>query len=618
VDGAMSTTSPRTDLDFEAFYKSARGRLLLQTYALTGDLPASRSAVKDAFSHAWHHWRKVSKLEDPEAWVRPHAWSHAQRLHTARIWHRDKSLDPERRATLEALGKLPVSQRRVLLLNELSITALPDMAREVGLPLAEAERQLQTATATFSIARDVPSTSIRGLLEDLRTQTEDTSWPRGSILRRAGDRRRRSHTLIGVAATVVAVLASGAIATDAGGAQPDIDRVTRSDDASTPAAQVEVEPLPESAMLDADQVDAHLPGRDWKVVSTDGNTTGDGLVMPCQRERFADPHGAAALVRTFESGRGGATVRAVQSTELSRTGTGAKRAYDAALDWFAGCADGRAHLAATYDVANVGDAATVLVLQTWLDDTRTIVAGVTRTGRLTTTTVVTSPDSGAVPARGPGGLLAAAVNTLCGEDGGGSCATDMKLRDRAPVPVGIAPGMLSEVDLPPVTGVTDPWIGTEPRQAMTNPAATQCDHTDFTGDSVSHALTRTFLVPEAERLPSAFGVTETVGTLRGPQAKAFVRRVADRVAQCAKRDLGTEVTRLPGAGAPGAETDVWRMTTELSDDKSVVYLMGTVRRGTSVAQVSFVPAPGATIGNDAFVALVRRAGERLGAMPPPA
>lgn len=614
----MSRTSPRTDLDFEAFYKHARGRLLLQTYALTGDLPASRSAVKDAFSHAWHHWRKVSRLEDPEAWVRPHAWSHAQRLHTTRIWHRDKSLDPERRATLEALAKLPVSQRRVLLLNELSATSLPDMAREVGLPLAETERQLQAATAAFSVERDVPSTAIRGLLEDLRTQTEDTSWPRGSIVRRAGDRRRRSHTLIGVAAAVVAVIASGAVATDAGGAQPDIDRVDRSADDSAPAAQVEVEPLPESAMLDADQVDAHLPGRGWQVVSTDGNTEGDGLVMPCQQERFADPHGAAALVRTFESQAGGTTMHAVQSTELSRTTTGAQRAYDASLEWFAGCADGRAHLVATYDVDNVGDAATVMVLRTWLGDTRTVVAGVTRSGRMTTTTVMTSPSTDPVPATAPGGLLAAAVNTLCGEDGGGACATDVEMHTRAPVPVGVAPGMLAEVDLPPVTGVDEPWIGTEPRQAMTNTAATQCDRTDFTGDAVSHALTRTYLVPEADGLPDSFGVTETVGTLEASRARAFVAGVRDRVDKCAERDLGTEVTRLGRARSGEAEMDVWRMTTELSDDQSVVYLMGTVRRGTSVAQVCFIPAPGATMGNDAFVALVRRAGERLGAMPPPA
>ena len=71
------------------------GRLLLQTYALTGDLGASRAAVRDAFVVAWHHWRKVSRLDDPENAVRPNAWRHAQRRHTARLWHREKGLDPE-------------------------------------------------------------------------------------------------------------------------------------------------------------------------------------------------------------------------------------------------------------------------------------------------------------------------------------------------------------------------------------------------------------------------------------------------------------------------------------------------------------------------------------------
>ena len=33
--------------------------------------------------------------------------------------------------------------------------------------------------------------------------------------------------------------------------------------------------------------------------------------------------------------------------------------------------------------------------------------------------------------------------------------------------------MLAEVDLPPVTGVNRPWVGTEPRRALDNAAATQ-------------------------------------------------------------------------------------------------------------------------------------------------
>ena len=184
--------------DFDAFYKETRSRLLLQTYALTGDLPASRSAVRDTFVVAWHLWPKLSRLPDPEGWARPHAWSHAQRRHTARIWHRDRGLDKETRATLEALGKLPVTQRKALLLTQLASVSMTDMAREIGLPRAEAERVLQTATAQFAVHRDVATTSIRALFDPLRKQTEDASWPRASILRRAGSARRRTHTLVGV------------------------------------------------------------------------------------------------------------------------------------------------------------------------------------------------------------------------------------------------------------------------------------------------------------------------------------------------------------------------------------------------------------------------------------
>ncbi|MBK5250387.1 MAG: hypothetical protein JJE50_13320, partial [Actinomycetales bacterium] len=175
--------------EFDAFYKGARDRLLLQTYALTGDLPASRSAVRDSFTVAWHHWRKVSRLPDPESWVRPHAWSHAQRRHTARRWHRDKSLDDETLATLDALGKLAFTQRKALLLTHLATVSMGDLAREVGLPRAEAERQLQTATAQFAVHRGVPTTNIRPLFEPMREHTEPAQWPRPSIIRRAGAAR---------------------------------------------------------------------------------------------------------------------------------------------------------------------------------------------------------------------------------------------------------------------------------------------------------------------------------------------------------------------------------------------------------------------------------------------
>ena len=209
--------------EFDAFYKAARGRLLVQTYALTGDLPASRSAVRDAFVAAWHHWRKVSRLEDPESWVRPHAWQHAQRRHTARIWHRDKSLDADSRATLDALAKLSLTQRKVLLLTQLSSASMQEMAREVGLTDEAAERELQTATSRFATQRDVPSTSVRGHLTELTDRVNESRFPRPSIIRRAGAARRRAHTGTGVAAAVVALFLGGAVVHESGGVAPDLN-----------------------------------------------------------------------------------------------------------------------------------------------------------------------------------------------------------------------------------------------------------------------------------------------------------------------------------------------------------------------------------------------------------
>ena len=126
--------------DFDAFYKDARERLLVQTYALTGDLGASRRAVREAFVVCWHHWRKLSRHERPEDHVRPHAWRLAQRKHTARVWHREKDITPDTRATLDALGRLTMQQRRVLVLTQLASVSMDQMAQEVGLPLERPER----------------------------------------------------------------------------------------------------------------------------------------------------------------------------------------------------------------------------------------------------------------------------------------------------------------------------------------------------------------------------------------------------------------------------------------------------------------------------------------------
>jgi DNA-directed RNA polymerase specialized sigma24 family protein len=613
--------------EFDAFYKDARDRLLLQTYALTGDLPASRAAVRDSFVVAWHHWRKISRMDDPEAWARPHAWSHAQRRHTARLWHRDKNLDPEIRATLDALGKLSVPQRKTLLLSQLASVSMEEMAREVGLPRRDAERELQTATAQFAVHRDVPSTHIRALFEALRDHVGDGRWPRASILRRAGAARRRTHTAVGAIGAVAALVVTGVLVTDVAGVRPTLSRdepgaasAARQSDGARPAPRPEPTPeaLPESSLLSSAQVGLELAGPGWQVDKTTDNADGsDTVTLPCQQDPYADPRGTAALVRSFSSrADSAAKAAAYQAAEVSGSAKAAGRAYDRARSWFGGCTDSRVQLVATYQVDGVGDDATMVVLRSW-DKGSTMVAAVARTGRVTTTALVDTPGTGGPPVPRATRLFAAAVDSLCHLRDGDTCSTKPRLSPTTPLPVGQVPGMLSEIDLPPVNGVQRPWVGTEPRKAMTNVAATGCDKADFTASGISNNLTRSFLIPEAG-LPDQFGLTETVGSMPAARAHAFVEEVRSRMKACPDKDLGSKVAQLANESTKDTDLSVWRVTTEISDESSLQFLMGIVRHGTSVAQVGFVPTGSATMAADDFPTLVRRAQDRLPALPPPA
>jgi len=597
--------------EFDAFYRSARTRLLLQTYALTGDLPASRSAVRDSFVVTWHHWRKVSRLTDAESWVRPHAWAQAQRRHTARIWHRDRNLDPEAARTLESLGKLSVGQRKALLLETLTTQPLDERARELGLTRQEAERQTRTASARFSVLRDVESAVFPHLFERLHAQVEDTTWPRGSILRRSGAARRRTHTLVGAVAGVAALVGTGFVVDGSHGPtrlpQADLDNGRSVNAQAEEPAQFDAD-----ALVGEEELGLTVDGEDWRAARTSDNRDGDGLATPCQERRYADPRARAALVRSFTTSptRAAPQVSAVQTAELSNNVPAARRAWDRSLAWYAGCLAPQVQLQQTMRVGDVGDEAMLVRLRDWSNG-RTYLAGVARTGQITTTTFYRTDDNAKPDVAGATRLLVMAVNGMCPTPQGDGCATTPRTDEVPPVAVGEVPGLLASVDLPRVPGVSRPWVGTEAREARDNVAATTCDRTDFAVKPVRDNVTRTFLIPDA-RLPATFGVTETAGTLPSEaQAREFVAAVRRKMGSCDDRDLGADVTSLTSAHGPGGEHAMWRVTVEINDQQTVTYLMGVVRRGSTVAQLGFIPGRAVTIGPDPFEALLLRAGERL-------
>ena len=600
---------------FESFYKDVRGRLLLQTWALTGDLSAAQKAVRDALVIAWHHWRKVRRLDpdthEREEWVRPLAWARAQRRHSVPHLHRDKNLPEDVRATLTALGKLPITQRKVLLLAHLSSVSLEQLAREVGITQPRAERELQAATAAFSTARDIPAGSILSVFEPMAQVAAAQRWPRSTILTRAGSARRRTHALAGAAASVAVLLGSGFFVSHQADSSPTLTALSLhgSPDATTTPAGETAYPLAALNLLSSDDVSTYLGGQ-WTTTITSDNKRGTGLVLPCQRVRYADPKAQAALVRTWTGRRG---LTAGQSAEASSSTTAAHAAYARALQWYAGCDEPRVQLMDTRSVKGIGDEATVIGLRDWSAPDRSLAVGVARSGALVTSVVTTLTGTPRAAMPHATQLLGAALQHVCTLPDHGLCTDNSpRATDVPALPIGKYPALLDAVDLPPVTGVAKPWVGTVPAAARTNLAATRCDQTSFAGKGVSDDLTRTFVIPTADHLDPAFGLTETVGRLGSAKTAAgFVSTIRAKLASCGKRELGSHVTQLSSHAGKDREVTVWRVVVETTKTSRVTYLMAVARQGSGVAQIGFVPSHSVRMEPSWFTWLADRAADRL-------
>lgn len=354
--------------------------------------------------------------------------------------------------------------------------------------------------------------------------------------------------------------------------------------------------------------------RGWRVGRTHTNTTGTGTTSVCQRSRFADPDGLAALVRTF--GRPGARAprgSVVQSVEVSRSARQAARAYRTVQQWYAGCRVARLQLLDAYRVDGVGDAASVLTMRLWTAPVRTVSVSVARTRSVTTSIVSTTAGS---RAPGPDRLtrsLAAAVTRLCARSGAPACVRRV-VRHRVPPPAtGGERGILAVADLPPVGRVDRPWVGTRTVRFRGDRPTTSCDRAEFFAGGATKARTRTYLIPKAP-LPATFGLTTTYATF--PAAKGAVRFLAGvraSVAGCEDRDLATRVgaERRPR----GADASTWDLATEVSPDREVRFRLGLVRVGRRVSQLTFTPSDTHDMSRAAFDALLLRAGDRLRQLP---
>jgi DNA-directed RNA polymerase specialized sigma24 family protein len=630
-----SPRSPRAverAVAFDDFYKDSRDRLLVQTLALTGDLTAARSAVRDAFVVAWHHWRKIARQDNPEYVVRAYAYRFGLRRRSARPFARRKDGDEEARATLDALAGISLPQRKAVILTQLAGVDMPQAAREIGVPIDNAERELAAGAALFAHDRGIETGQIHDILVRLEAMTRTVTWPRSTIIRRAGGARRRAHTLIGAAAAVAVFGAAGAVVTDGSGLRPLLDRDARQAAASHAAALQEVS-LPESGLMPVAALSQRLRDKGWQVDATTDNSSGNGLVQPCQNTRYADPKGAAAYVRRFHTGTGARQQSFVQSAEASSSTAAARRAYKNALAWFTACAppagqtsarQPQVHLVSTALTPGLGDESAVVVLHV-AQPAATYVVGLARTGLFTTeTSLRVGLDPRRVDRQPTADLLATAVGRLCLLPDGGTCApTKVRLHDAPAFPVGTSAALLSEIDLPPFRAGVGRLVGTTPRQVVGDRSDANlvgCDVVHlvkgYAGATIRTNLIRSFVFVDSD-LPKETGLTQVVGSLPIGKAAGFARQMTAQIAKCPSSDasMGTEVHDLADRSTRTTFLHAWRMTTELPGNRSVTYDVAVVRRGEAISQIIYISAPHAQMADRDFVDLAGRALERLDELP---
>jgi RNA polymerase sigma-70 factor (sigma-E family) len=153
----MATTE-----DLDELYAASYRRLVVQLFAVCGDLPTAEDAVQDAFVTALRKRRELTSIANPEAWVRTVAlnrlrsgWRHA----AVAFRHRGDlpgpqcsvEVGPEHVALVRALAALDADQRVVVVLHHLADLGTAQIATELGVPEGTVKSRLSRARARLTL-----------------------------------------------------------------------------------------------------------------------------------------------------------------------------------------------------------------------------------------------------------------------------------------------------------------------------------------------------------------------------------------------------------------------------------------------------------------------------------
>jgi RNA polymerase sigma-70 factor (ECF subfamily) len=157
--------------DFGAHFEANYQRLVAQLYAITLNPAEAHDVVREAYSRAWRRWAEVGSSADPTAWVRRVAVRS-----TMRSWRRTVARlapgrrrgtlvdggEPRTRAALTALGRLPDTERRAVVLVDMAGVPVVEVAALEQVPPGTVAARLSRARRVVgdALADVAPATPV--------------------------------------------------------------------------------------------------------------------------------------------------------------------------------------------------------------------------------------------------------------------------------------------------------------------------------------------------------------------------------------------------------------------------------------------------------------------------
>jgi len=132
-------------IDFESFYRQHRRRVFGLAYGLTGSASAAEELTQEGFLAAFRRWDRISRYDDPSAWVRRVVVNRSvsglrRRLAEARAMTRLHAhpsvtieLEPLDAEFWAAVRALPARQAQVVALHYIDDSSVEDIASALGI-----------------------------------------------------------------------------------------------------------------------------------------------------------------------------------------------------------------------------------------------------------------------------------------------------------------------------------------------------------------------------------------------------------------------------------------------------------------------------------------------------